>query len=209
MSRITLDKTFRSWLELWESLKSDLNTMFTELYYTNKLSAPLITTPVTTVTIVEYGDGKDMTTTLTLTDFVVGALAGAAAALAIGNIVAAFPAGNHIEDIFFQSLSLKCAGTAVNSDTGLGSVVASGTQSVLSGVGATSEDRLTGQTIPTAVGGGAVTVALVRANVAGISLNVAANIKNVFLNSAGTWNVNNTGNLTATGTLVIKWNKIA
>ena len=209
MSKITLNKTFRSWLELWESLSADLNTMLTELYSPNTLSAPLVTTPVSTVVVTEYGDGKDMTTILTLTDFIVGALAGTAAALAMGNIVAAFPTGAHIEDTFFQSLSLKCAGTAVNSDTGLGSVTGSGVQSVLSGVGATSEDRLTGQTVPTAAAGGAVTVALVRAAVAGISLNVAASIKNVFLNSAGTWNANNTGNLTATGTIVIKWNKIA
>jgi hypothetical protein len=209
MARIILNKTFRHWLDLWASLRDDLNSMLTELYYPNGLSAPLVTTPVGTVIVQEYGDGKDMTTILTLTDFIVGALAGTAAALAMGNIVAAFPAGVHIEDTFFQSLSLKCAGNAVNTDTGLGSVVGSGVQNLLSGVGTTSEDRLTGQTIPTAATGGAVTVALLRGNVAGISLNVTASIKNLFLNSAGTWNVNNTGNLTATGTIVIKWNKIA
>jgi len=174
-----------------------------------KVRTPLVTTPVGTVSITEYGDGIDMTTVLTLTNFIVGALAGAAAALAVGNIVAAFPAGAHIEDIFYQSLSLACAGTAVNTDTGLGSVIASGASALLSTVGVTSEDRLTGQTVPTAAAGGAVTTALLRANVAGISLNVAASVKDVFLNSAGTWNANNTGNLTATGTIVIKWNKIA
>jgi len=213
MSRITLSKTFRSWLELWESLQVDLNTMLTEIYaelsYHNRLSAPLVTTPVSTVTVEEYGDGKDMTTILTLTDFIVGHIPAAAAALSIGNIVATFPTGVHIEDTLFQSLSLKLPGTVVNADLGLGSVIGSGTNAVLSAVGTTSEDRLTGQTVPTAPTGGTATVALVRANVAGISLNVAASVKNIFLNAAGTWNVDNHANLTATGTIIIKWNKIA
>jgi hypothetical protein len=172
------------------------------------MSTPLVTTPVGTVAITEYGDGRDMTTTLTLTNFVVGALAGAGAALALGNIVAAFPAGVHTCKVAYQSLSMKCAGTAVNSDTGLGSVIGSGAQAALSAVGATSEDYLTGQTLATAAAGGAVGVALVDVSAA-INLNVAASVKNVFLNSAGTWNANNTGNLTATGTVVLKWTKIA
>jgi hypothetical protein len=43
----------------------------------------------------------------------------------------------------------------------------------------------------------------------GIALNVTGSVKDVFLNSAGTWNANNTGNLTATGTVVLKWTKLA
>ena len=208
MGRITLNKTFRSWIELWESLSTDLNTMFTELFYPNKLSAPLVTTPVSTVVVEEYGDGKDMTTILTLTDFVVGYIPAAAAALGVGNIVAAFPAGAHIEDTFYQNLSLKIPGTAVSADVGLGSVVAVGAVSVLSGT-STFEDRLTGQTITTDPAGGTAVVALVRAAVGGISLNVAASVKNIFLNAAGTWHVDNHSDLYATGTIVIKWNKIA
>lgn len=34
MSRITLGSSFRHWLDLWQSLQSDLNAMFTELYST-------------------------------------------------------------------------------------------------------------------------------------------------------------------------------
>lgn len=170
-----------------------------------------MTTPVGTVVINEYGDGRDMTTVLTLTEFIVGALAGAGAALGVGNIVAAFPAGAHLELAYYQSLSFKAAGTAVNTDAGLGSVIATGAVSVLSGT-ATFEDRLTGQTIATAAGGGAVAAALLGATAGigtGIALNGASAIKNVFLNAAGTWNANNTGNLTATGTIVIKWTKMS
>jgi len=191
----------------------DGSTTWASLGYSagGQVGATLMTTPVGTVVINEYGDGRDITTVLTLTDFIVGALAGAGAALGIGNIVAAFPAGAHVENWYYQSLSLKAAGTAVNTDTGLGSVIASGAVSVLSGTG-TFEDRLTGQTVPTAAGGGAVTTALLNPTAGvqtGIALNVAASVKNVFLNAAGTWNANNTGNLTATGTIVIKWTKAA
>lgn len=166
------------------------------------------TTPVGTVTFKEYGDGRDMTTVLTLTNFIVGALAGAAADLGVGHIVYAFPAGQHIELAYsLSSLVLTAAGTAVATDTGLGSVIASGVIAVLSGT-STFEDRLTGQTINTAAGGGAAVSALKAATAgigAGIALNVAANVKNVFLNSAGTWNADNTGNLTASGTITLKW----
>lgn len=164
-------------------------------------------TPVSTVTFNEFTCGKDVTTVLTLNNFVVGALAGAGA-LALGNIVYTYPAGQHFELVSaFSSLSLTAAGTAVATDTGLGSVIASGAVNVLSGT-ATFEDRLTGQTINTAAAGGTAVSALTAATAGigtGISLNVAASVKNVFLNSAGTWNANNTGNLTATGTIVLKW----
>ncbi len=169
---------------------------------------PIGSTPVSTVTFNEHGDGRDITTVLTLTDFVVGALAGAGAALGLGNIVYAFPAGQHLELVYsFSSLSLKAAGTAVACDTGLGSVIASGAVSVLSGT-ATFENRLTGQAITTDPAGGTAVSALLAATAGigtGISLNVAASVKNVFLNAAGTWNLNNVGNLTASGTIVLKW----
>lgn len=167
--------------------------------------------PVSTVSIQEFGDARNRVTVLTLTDFIVGTLAGAAAALGVGNIVYAFPAGAHLESAYYIDLSLKAAGTAVNTDTGLGSVIASGAVAVLSGT-ATFEDRLTGQTIGTAAAGGTAVKALTNPTAGvqtGIALNVAASIKNVFLNSAGTWNANNTGTLKASGTIVIKWTKMS
>ncbi len=163
------------------------------------------------VSVVEYANGKDVTAVLTLTNFVVGALAGAAANLGIGNKVYTFPAGQHFELVYsLSSIVLTAAGTAVNTDTGLGSVIASGAVAVLSGT-ATFEDRLTGQTIATAPTGGAAASALTAATAGigtGISLNLAASVKDVFLNSAGAWNADNTGNLTATGTVVLKWTRM-
>lgn len=171
----------------------------------------LTTTPVSTIVINEYGDSRGMTTVLTLTDFVVGALAGAAASLGVGNICVTFPAGAHFEQLYYQSISLKCAGTAVAVDLGLGSVIASGAVSVLSGT-STFEDRLTGQATTTSSTGGTAVAALLGATAGigtGISLNTASSVKNVFLNGAGVWNLNNTGNLTATGTIVIPWIKMS
>lgn len=163
-----------------------------------------------TVVAEEFGDGVHHVTKLTLTDFVIGALAGAAAALGIGSKIYTFPAGYHLEEVSYIDLSLKAAGTAVATDTGLGSVVASGAVAVLSGT-TTFEDRHTGQTINTAAAGGTAVKSLKNTTAGvqtGIALNLAASVKNVFLNSAGTWNANNTGNLTATGTIVLVWTTI-
>lgn len=170
------------------------------------------TTPVATVSIKEYTNGKDVVTELTLTNFIVGALDSAAAAKGIGNIVYAFPAGQHFELVYsLSAISLKATGTAVTVKTGLGSVIASGAISVLSGT-ATFQDRLTAQDITTSSTGGTAVSALKAATAgigAGISLNVAGSVKNVFLNSAGTFNANNTGLLTATGKIYLKWTKLS
>lgn len=165
-------------------------------------------TPSANTTVKEFGDGKNVTTVITLTDFVIGALAGVGADLGIGSVVYEFPAGQHFELVYsLADIVLTAAGTAVNTDTGLGSVVASGAVFVLGGTG-TFEDRLTGQTIATGPLGGAAVSALTAATAGigtGISLNTSASVKGVFLNSAGTWNADNTGNLTASGTIVTKW----
>lgn len=164
-----------------------------------------------TVTVEEFGDGVHHVTKLTLTDFVVGALAGAAAALGVGKKLYTFPAGAHVEGASYIDLSLKAAGTAVNTDTGLGSVIATGAVAVLSGT-TTFEDRHTGQTIATAAAGGTAVKSLKNTTAGlqtGIALNISTSVKDVFLNAAGTWNANNTGNLTATGTIVLVWDTIA
>ncbi len=244
MSKITLNSTFRSWLELWDYLYPKLNSMFTELYaglqtiadettkaldhITEKTSGhgvsidgsllkdgtltkvtPHITTPVATVVVKEYGDGKNMVTELTLDGFIVGAIPAEAAALGVGNIVAAFPDAPsfHIEDVYYQELQLQLPGTPVNADLGLGSVIASGAVSVLSGT-TTFEDRVTGQTNPTAAVYGSSVKTMVRMAATGISVNLNNSVKNIFLNAAGTWNVNNAGNLLAKGKILIKWTKM-
>jgi len=210
MAKILLDKTFRSWIGLWESLSADLNTMMTELY-TNNLSAPLMTTPVGTVVIEELGDGRSMVTKLTLTDFAIGTMPGTATAKAIGNIVASFPAGVHLEEITYSLLSLKAPGTVVAAVVALGSVIASGVVAILTGT-ATFVDRNASTTINTAPTGGTAVASLKNTTAGvqtGIALNVSGSVKDVFLNAAGTWNVDNgSGNLLTSGTITIKWVKL-
>lgn len=166
------------------------------------------TTPVGTVSIKEYTTGKDVVAVLTLNNFIVGALAGAGAALGLGNIFYATPAGQEVEIAYgADSLVFTAAGTAVTGVFGIGSVIASGAVSVLSGT-ATFQDRFTGTAATTGAGGGAAVSGLKTATagaLTGIALNVAGSVKNFFLNFAGTWNANNTGNLTCSGTIVVKY----
>jgi len=175
--------------------------------YTRQKTA-LGSTPVATVTFNEYSTGRDVVTVLTLTDFIIGAFTPAAAALAFGNILYTYPAGQHLELVYgFSSVNLKAAGTAVATNVALGSVVGAGAVATLAGT-ATFMDRITQQSITTSSTGGTAASALLAATAGigtGISLNVAASVKNVFMNAAGTWNLNNTGNLTASGVVTLKW----
>jgi hypothetical protein len=183
--------------------------------YLNGITTSGITTTMPqTVSITDYGDGKNFVTVLTLTNFIIAPLPAAAAAkvLVTATPICAFPAGTHLEEVYYQSISLKCIGDTVNADLGLGSVVGDGTANATLNLSAAgTEDRLTGQTVPTDPVGGAVTTALANTTAGvqtGIALNVAASVKNVFLNAAGTWHANNTGNLYADGIVILKWTKI-
>ena len=159
---------------------------------------------LSTITCVEYSTGRDVVVYLTLNNFVVGALASAAAALAMGNIIYTLPAGAQYTTVAYKSISLTCPGTAVAVDLGIGSIIGVGAQSVLSGVGATAEDYLTGVATTTGASGG-TTVAQMVAVSAAIGTNVAASVKDIFLNAAATWNANNTNSLLATGNISIKY----
>lgn len=191
----------------------DGSTTWTSLGYVagGQVGTTLMTTPVSTVAVAEFGDGRDITTVLTLTDFIVGAIPSANAALGVGNIVASFPAGQHLELVYsFSALNLKVPSTGKATKTGLGSVVASGAVSVLSGT-ATFQDRLSGQDITTSATGGTAVSAIAGATAGigtGIALNGTGSVKNVFLNAAATWVTGNAGNLTASGIIVIHWTRM-
>jgi hypothetical protein len=159
----------------------------------------------------EYGDGMSHITVLTLTNEALEAPT-AAAAEAHGQLLYTFPAGVHVHEITNMNISLQGGGT-VDTDTpdvGIGSVKAAGAQALLSGVGATTEDYITGQTwtatcngTPTAVGPlGAVAGVLT-----GISLNAGGDAKTVYLNYADTWAGADT--LSASGTVIIKWSSMS
>lgn len=169
---------------------------------------------LSTITCAEYSTGADVVAVLTLNGFVIGAQAGAAAALGVGSAIYAFPASDqHLELVYsFDAISLTCAGTAVSGGKlGLGSVVASGAISVLSGT-STFQDRLTGTTVPTASTGGAATSAIFAATAGigtGIALNGTGAVKTIYLNYAATMNADNVGNLTAQGRIFIKYTRMS
>lgn len=164
-----------------------------------------------TVAVSTIGDGRDFTTVLTLTNFVVGALAGAAASLGVGNKVFSFPAGAHLHYASYMSVSCECAGTAKSPKIRIGSVIAVGAVAVLNGT-ATFMDYITEQT---ATGTTATTTATVKTAVAtagaltGISVNAAASVKDVFLNAAVAWAADNVSNLTSSGTITLRWTKLS
>jgi hypothetical protein len=166
-------------------------------------------TPGTNVTAETVGDGRDFTTVLTLSGFVVGALAGSAAALGLGAKVFTLPAGAQIIHASHMSVGLTAAGTTGTPKIGLGSVVATGAVSALSGT-ATFMDYITQQTAADLAGTPTVKTAVATAGaLAGIAINEAASVKDIFLNAAETWAADNTGNLTASGKIMIRWTQMS
>lgn len=166
-----------------------------------------------TCTTETFGDGKDFVTVITLTDFIVGDMGGAAAAKAFGNLIYTFPAGAHLYTITQFSVGFTGAGTANTPDVGLGSEIGSGVVATLnlSGTGAgLSEDYVTGQTANNITGTAEVIMVAPTAGLyTGIALNQAADVKLLHLNAASTWAADNAGNLTATGTIHLKWTKMS
>lgn len=164
-----------------------------------------------TVETIEYGDGIYHMTKLILTDFVVGPLAGAAAAKALvpPTPLYTLPSGYQVVSVCRAKIGLTAAGTAVTPEIGLGSVIGDGSANATIGAaGATQEDYLEGFAVADTVthvqvdSGLKTTTAGV---LTGIALNNPAKAKTIYLNCAGTWNADNTGNLIANGEVLIVW----
>ena len=166
-----------------------------------------------TVDADEYGDGFNHTTVIKLTDYIIGPLAGAGAALVLipPQALLVFPAGAHILSVTWAELDVTATGPAVTPDIGLGSVAGDGSAFAAladATIGITVEDIMTGFAVAdtdtaTDVENGPITPTA--GALAGIALNKVGDSKNLFLNAAATWNADNTGNLTASGKIVIKW----
>lgn len=166
----------------------------------------------TSVTAVEYGDGTHHTTVLTLTACSLGA-PNAGANSAVGALIYTLPAGVHLHSVSYMDVGLTIGTVTTDTpDVGIGSLIGSGVQATLDAVGATAEDYVTGQTWNVALIGthfAAVGPLGATAGVhTGISLNGAADSKAVNLNAADGWAAGITGNLTADGTIVLKWSNI-
>lgn len=162
----------------------------------------------------EYGDGKHHVTEIALTDFIVGPLAGAGAALTLvpPTVLYTLPAGAQVLSVSYAALALTAVGTAVTPEMGVGSVIGDGSANATIGAaGATMEDILEGFDVADTDTHAEVASGPVGATagiLTGIALNKAADAKTLYLNCAGTWNADNTGNLTVTGYVTIVWDSI-
>lgn len=158
----------------------------------------------TGLTVAEYGDGINHQTKITLAATPVGTPVGAAN-LAIGVLVYTLPAGAII--VGGTSMSVALADVSVGAlciadtpDVGIGLLIGSGAQAVLSGVGATAENYLTGQT---AAGCAAAYTDITLATVTTQVALAAADAHLVHLNVADGWA--GAGTIKATGTIVLNW----
>ena len=160
----------------------------------------------TNVTAVEYGNGRQHTTVLTLANADLGNVAGGGN-LALGALIYTFPAGAHVHSVTSASVALQ-GDAAVQADTpdvGVGSVIGSGAVAVLGGT-ATFEDYLNG-TAAADVNGTATVHAMAGATAGlftGISFNATGDAKTLYYNAAATWSGASAAIL-ATGTVTIQW----
>lgn len=163
----------------------------------NMTTSTNVGTANTGVTATEEGFGELHKVTLSFTNLALPDVADNAAK-AVGKLLYTLPAGVQIIDTAYMSVSLTAAeDTTATPDVGLGSVMATGGVSVLSGTG-TFEDILTGQTAADC--NGTATVACVTTQL----VRLAAAAKTVHLNVAATW-ADTAGtdlSLTATGTVI-------
>lgn len=160
------------------------------------------------VTAVHYGDGKDITTVLTLTNVAVGNVG--VANKGIGALIFTFPAGAHVSMFSYFSVGLTNSGGADASTplVALGSLIASGVVAVLHATDPTMDDY-TGESAAADVNGTAKVIGPVGVTagmLTGIALNKSTDTKALNFNAAAAWGV--AGNIIANGTVVIKWTKI-
>jgi hypothetical protein len=155
------------------------------------------------ITVCEYNSGCEHLTVLTLTNFVIGTIAGANKG--IGTAFYALPIGTMLHTASFMDLQVFVPTTSTTIKLGIGSVVASGSVTVLSGT-ATFMDFVTQQSgTATASSPTAIQVGPIGAT-AGILTGISLTPTTFFLNCAGGWS--DTGSVTATGVIVLKWSTI-
>lgn len=160
---------------------------------------------LTGLTVEEFGNETSHRTVLTFAAADVGSPTGAAA-LGFGTLVYTLPAGACIVKSSKFDIALQGGGVvdADTPDVGLGTVVASGVVSVLSGT-ATFENIHTGQTFDDCNGTAEVNTA--KATASPFELIVeTADAHTIYFNIADTWA--GADDLTATGTITIEWDFI-
>lgn len=157
------------------------------------------------ISVVENGTGTHHVTTLTLTNFNLGAIPGAAN-LALGELIYTLPAGSQVISVTNMGIALQ-GDAPVQADTpevGIGSVAASGAVAVLGGT-ATFEDIVIGTAAADA--NGTVTRLLTLPTSGSPYLTDGTGVKAIHLNIADGWS-GASASILATGTIAIEWTSL-
>lgn len=158
----------------------------------------------TGTTAAEFGDQYNHMTVLTMGGTLPDITGGGAQA--VGLLIYTFPAGvtrvkcNHMDVGITHSEGFI---NADQPDVGLGSVIATGANALLSDFGATGEDYVTGQTAANSTG--TKTDKSEDTAVAALQLNEAGGVKTLHLNAADTWAASGDSAATLSGTVTIEW----
>lgn len=191
---------------LTNSARKNAANIFTDTNTFNNslLTASNIGAASTGVTVVEYGDGRNHVTVLTIAKDLSTPTAGGNSAHAMQ--LYEFPAGVHSHKTTYMSIECTCAGATTDTPVvGIGSTSAEGQAiAVLNGT-ATYMDYITEQTAADCNGTATVKLAAATAGYGtGISLNESGDEKSIFLNIADGWDALVTS-LSVAGTVVIEW----
>ena len=167
-------------------------------------------TPGSGVTALEYGDGYTHTTVLTINS-TLPAIAGGAA-LGIGKLIYTLPAGAVIVNSSYFSVGITQTGGNINADTptvGLGTTVASGAVSVLSGTAA-FQNISTGKAAANCTGTQTVQTALATSSPFALVIPASGGANHtVYFNVAATWTAGGDAAALLTGTVVLNWQFMA
>lgn len=153
--------------------------------------------------VVEYGDGYNHQSVITV-NTTLPAIAGGAN-LAIGKLIYTLPAGACVVSHVYKSIAITQTQGNINADTpdvGLGTTIASGAVAVLSGTSA-FENIMTGQTAANCTGTATVNTSSVHTDIA------AGDDHGIYLNVADGWAASGDAAPLLTGTIVLNWKFMA
>lgn len=165
-------------------------------------------TAATGVTAVEYGNGYEHTTVLTVST-VLPSIAGGAS-LGVGVLLYTLPAGAQIISESYMSMAITQTTGHINANTptvGLGTVIASGAISVLSGT-ATFQDIMVGSAAANCTGTPTVNTALATSSPFVVIRNAAA-AKTIYFNAAAAWSASGDPAAILAGTVTLHWQTMA
>ena len=160
-------------------------------------------TAATGVTAVEYGDGYNHHTILTVST-TLPAIAGGAN-LGVGKLMYTFPAGANVVTSAYMSMAITQTQGNINADTpdvGLGTTIASGVVALLSGTAA-FENIVTGQTAANCTGTATVV------NVSPLFDMRVGDDHTLYFNVADGWAASGDAAALLTGTIVLDWQFMA